>query len=408
MYIKRHIEETILEASKHYPVIMVCGQRQVGKSTMLNKIKESNRKYVTLDDINARRLAENDPQLFFETYGYPLLIDEFQRVPSILMEIKNIVDKKTLNDDECNGIFWLTGSQKFKMMKNVSESLAGRIAVFELSGLSNAEKEGELPHLFNPDVEYLKKRSQEIKIQNIHSIYSKIFEGGMPKLVSQKIDRERYYSDYVSTYLERDIYSLEQVGKLNDFYNFLSFMAARTGQELKYNEISNAIGISAPTAKEWITILERSGIIFILHPWYSNFSKRLVKTPKVYFMDTGLAAFLCRWPTAETLENGAMDGAFLETYVISEIVKSYYNCGKRPDLYYYRDIDKKEIDLIINKGNSLYPIEIKKNKLPDKPDKNFKVLNKLNMEIMPGIIFCLADELVPYNRETWLCPITAI
>ena len=324
------------------------------------------------------------------------------------MEIKNIVDKKTLNDEDCNGLFWLTGSQKFKMMKNVSESLAGRIAVFELSGLSDAEKDGEMPHLFNPDLENLKKRCQEIKVQNIHSIYSKIFEGGMPKLVTQKIDRERYYSDYVSTYLERDIYSLEQVGKLNDFYNFLSFMAARTGQELKYSEISNAIGISSPTAKEWVTILERSGIIFILHPWYSNLSKRLVKTPKVYFMDTGLAAFLCRWPTAETLENGAMDGAFLETFVISEIVKSYYNCGKRPDLYYYRDIDKKEIDLIINKGNSLYPIEIKKNKLPDKPDKNFNVLNKLNMKIMPGIILCLADEFMPYNRETWLCPITAI
>ncbi|MBR4331035.1 MAG: ATP-binding protein [Candidatus Riflebacteria bacterium] len=408
MYIKRHIEQVILETSEQYPVIMVCGQRQVGKSTMLNHIKDSNRKYVTLDDANARRLAEQDPELFFETYGSPLLIDEFQRVPSILLEIKHIVDKKQLNNEDCNGLFWLTGSQKFKMMKNVSESLAGRVAVFELSSLSESEKQGNNLNCFNPSIDALKELVKSSKTNIIQEIYTKIFEGCMPKLVSQKINRDRFYSDYVNTYLERDIYLLEQVGKLNDFYNFLAFMAARTAQELNYSEISKELVISAPTVKEWVTILERSGIIFVLHPWYSNISKRLVKTPKVYFMDTGLAAYLCRWPTPETLESGAMDGAFFETFVISEIVKSFYNSGKRADLYYYRDIDKKEIDLIINIGNALYPIEIKKSKQPNNPDKNFSVLKKFNMEIKPGLVICMADDLLPYNKTTWLCPVSLL
>lgn len=247
---------------------MVCGQRQVGKTTMLNHIREENRKYVTFDDMNARRLAETDPELFFDTYGLPILIDEFQRVPSIFMEIKKNADERALNGESNEGLFWLTGSQKFKMMQNVAESLAGRI------------------------------------------------KGSMPKIISTDIERDRYYSDYVNTYLERDIKELAQVGKLNEFYDFLVFMAARTAQELKYSDISNAIGISAPTAKAWVTILERAAIIYILHPYSTNISKRLVKTPKVYFMDTGLAAYLCRWPNVETLEAGAMDGAFLRLMLL--------------------------------------------------------------------------------------------
>ena len=404
MYIKRHLEKEILKASKYYPVVMVCGQRQVGKSTMLNHIKENDRRYVSLDDMNARRLAENDPELFFETYGLPILIDEFQRVPSILLEIKKIVDEKALNGENNEGLFWLTGSQKFKMMQNVSESLAGRIAVFDLAGLSTAEIENRPGELFSPDLDELKKRITTAKNKNIHDIFKLIFKGSMPKIITTDIERDRYYSDYVNTYLERDIKELAQVGKLNEFYDFLVFMAARTSQELKYSEISNTIGISAPTAKAWVSILERSGVIYILHPYSTNITKRLVKTPKMYFMDTGLAAYLCRWPNAETLENGAMDGAFFETYVVTEIVKSYYNAGRRPDLYYYRDIDGKEIDLLIAQGNDIYPIEIKKSKNPANPDKNFKVLDKLKINVKPGLVICMADELLPFNRNTWLCP----
>ena len=408
MYIERHLEEQILNASQYYPVVMVCGQRQVGKSTMLNHIREPERRYVTLDDGNARRLASTDPALFFETYGYPLLIDEFQRVPSILLEMKKIVDQKALDGEDNNGMFWLTGSQKFKMMQDVSESLAGRIAIFDMASLSTAEIEERPATLFHPDLASIPERLKYSKPKNIHQVYEDIFRGGMPKLRVTDIDRDRFYMDYINTYIERDIKDLAQVGKLNEFYDFLVYMAARTGQELKYDEIAGAIGISAPTAKAWVTILERSGVIFILHPYYSNITKRLVKTPKVYFMDTGLAAYLCRWPSAETLENGAMDGAFFETYVVSEIVKSYYNAGKPVDLFYYRDIDKKEIDLLIVEGDKMYPIEIKKGKEPSKPDKNFGVLQQFKMDVQPGIILCMSDELIPYNRGSWYCPVSVL
>lgn len=408
MYIQRHLEDQIRDASRYYPVVMVCGQRQVGKSTMLNHIKEPNRRYVTLDDGNARRLADQDPALFFETYGYPLLIDEFQRVPSILLEMKKIVDERALAGEDNSGMFWLTGSQKFRMMQNVSESLAGRIAIFDMAALSAAEIEGRPASLFHPDLESIRERLKHSRSKDIHQVYEDIFRGGMPKLRATELDRDRFYMDYINTYIERDIKDLAQVGKLNEFYDFLVFMAARTGQELKYDEIASAIGISAPTAKAWVSILERSGVIFILRPYYSNITKRLVKTPKVYFMDTGLAAYLCRWPSAATLENGAMDGAFFETYVVTEIVKSYYNAGKPVDLCYYRDIDKKEIDLLFVEGDKMYPIEIKKGKEPARPDKNFGVLKQFHLDVQPGIILCMSDELIPYNRESWYCPVSVL
>lgn len=408
MYIQRHLEKQVREASDFYPVVMVCGQRQVGKSTMLYHIKKNNRRYVTMDDGNARRLAEKDPQLFFETYGAPLLIDEFQRVPSILLEMKRIVDQKALEGENGSGMYWLTGSQKFRMMKDVSESLAGRIAVFDMSGLSAAELDGRDAQVFHPAIENLRRKAAAYSPKNVHEIYERIFTGGMPKLVAEKLDRERFYTDYINTYLERDIKELAQVGKLGAFYDFLVFIAARTSMELKYSEIARSIGISAPTAKEWVSILERSGIIFILRPYYNNVTNRLVKTPKVYFMDTGLAAYLCRWPNAETLEKGAMDGAFFETYAVSEIVKSYYNAGKRPDLYFYRDIDGREIDLLFVEGDKVYPVEIKKAKAPEHADKNFRVLQRLKLEVQPGAVLCMADEMLPYSRDVWYFPVAAI
>lgn len=407
MYIQRAIESTVLKASQQYPVILVCGQRQVGKSTMLNHIKEPTRRYVSFDDRAARRLAETDPVLFFETYGYPILIDEFQKVPSILETIKDIVDRLGYEGKENNGLFWLTGSQKFKMMKGVAESLAGRVAVFEMSSLSMQELEGNIHGCFVPEVEALKK--VKFPFLNVSEVYQRIFRGGMPRLVTTDIDRDRYFADYVNTYLERDVKDLAQVGKLNEFYDFLVYMAARTGQELKYEDIAKRIGISAPTAKAWVGILERSGIIFLLHPYHSNITNRLVKIPKVYFMDTGLAAYLCRWPNAETLQNGNMDGAFLETFVVSEIVKSYYNAGKSThDLYYYRDIDQKEIDLVILGPNSIYPLEVKKSSDPNSPDKNFNALSKFGLEVRPGIVLCLSDEVKPLNRSCYLVPVTSI
>lgn len=407
MYIKRSLEDKILEASKNYPIIMVCGQRQVGKSTMLYNIKEDNRKYVSLDDFNARRLALDDVDLFFETYGYPLFIDEFQRAPNLLLKIKDIVDKLGYEGKDNNGLFWLSGSQKFKMMKNVSDSLAGRVAIFNMSSLSFLEINNKKDLPFFPSIESLKKK--EIISFDVHSIYEMIFKGSMPKLYSSNIDRNSYYSNYINTYIDRDIKEMNLVGKINEFYNFLVYLASRTSCELHYEEISKSIGVSSPTIKEWVNILERCGIIFLLKPYQNKLSDRLIKNPKVYFMDTGLACYLTRWPNSETLENGIMDGAILETYVVSEIVKRYLNNGLDiNNLYYYRDFEKKEIDLLFIDNNDIYPIEIKKNKSPNHPDKNFSCLKKFNLNIKPGIIICLSNELIPYNKECYYCPISLI
>jgi len=406
-YIRRSMESSILKASKQYPVVMVCGQRQTGKSTMLRHLAEPDRVYVSFDKFEARKLAENDPALFFETYGHKLLIDEFQRVPSILIAIKDIVDNAQYNGEDPNGMFWLTGSQKFVMMKNISDTLAGRVAIFSMLPLSQREIDGDESGPFVPEIGVLKTKDYEKRTLN--STFERIFLGGMPKLVSDRtIDRDLYFSSYMDTYIERDVSALEQVGKLDEFRTLVTYLAANTAQELKYESISKEIGVSAPTVKEWITILERSGIIFILRPYFNNISKRLVKTPKCYFLDTGLAAYLTRWPTYETLKNGNAAGAFFETFVVGEILKSYYNAGKEPNIYYYRDVDKKEIDLLILSGDKVYPIEIKKSKTPSEPDKNFSVLDKLGLKVMPGLVLCMADELFPLNRNAWLCPISLI
>ncbi|MGX8686143.1 MAG: ATP-binding protein [Spirochaetales bacterium] len=406
-YIKRAMESSIIKASTQYPVVMVCGQRQTGKSTMLRHLAEPDRVCVSFDKLETRTLAENDPALFFETYGHKLLIDEFQRVPSILLAIKDIVDNAQYNGENPNGMFWLTGSQKFVMMKNISETLAGRVAVFSLLPLSQREIDGKESEPFCPEIEALKSKDYENK--TLSNTFERIFQGGMPKLLSDKtLDRDLYFSSYMDTYIERDVSALEQVGKLDEFRALVTYLAANTAQELKYESISRDIGVSAPTVKEWVTILQRSGIIYILRPYYNNINRRLVKTPKCYFLDTGLAAYLTRWPTYETLMNGNASGAFFETFVVGEILKSYYNCGKEPNIYYYRDIDKKEIDLLMVGSNQVFPIEIKKSKTPSEADKNFSVLDKLGLKVMPGLVLCMSDEFFPIKREVWLCPITMI
>lgn len=406
-YVKRAMEESILKASSQNPVVMVCGQRQTGKSTMLRHLSEPDRVYVSFDNLETRLLAENDPALFFETYGRKLLIDEFQRVPSILMSIKDIVDNASYRGEDANGMFWLTGSQKFVMMKNISESLAGRVAVFTLLPLSQREIDGVETEPFLPVIDVLKTRKYEKKTLN--KTFEQIFLGGMPKLISEPaLDRDLYFSSYMDTYIERDISALEQVGKLDEFRTLVTVLAANTAQELKYDSIAKEIGVSAPTVKQWITILERSGIIYILKPYFRNFNKRLVKTPKCYFIDTGLAAYLTKWPTYETLMNGNASGAFFETYVIGEILKSYYNSGKEPDIYYYRDTDKREIDLLILGADWICPVEIKKAKTPSEADKIFKVLERTGLNVIPGLVLCMADELFPIKRDLWLCPISLI
>lgn len=405
-YIKRQMEEAILRASQEFPVVMVCGQRQTGKSTMLRHLSSVDRVYVTLDDAKARSLAKNDPALFFETYGYKIFIDEFQYAPSLLIEIKKIVDEKRYNGEEVNGLFWLSGSQKFVMMKHITESLAGRVAIFNLLPLSQREIDSIIESPFLPDVELIKGRLR--KERTTKELFECIFRGGMPSIISDNVDRDLYYSSYMNTYLERDISRLENIGKLDEFRDFVVYMAANTAKELKYDSISKVVGVSAVTIKEWVSILERSGIIYILRPYASNISKRLVKTPKCYFIDTGLASYLTSWPSADTLMNGPSAGEFLETYVVGEIIKGYLNTGVEPNLYYYRDIDDKEIDLLMIEGDKIYPLEIKKGKNPVNNRKNFKILEKFQKTIMPGLILCMADEVFPINREVWYCPITLI
>ncbi len=407
MYIKRGLEKKVLEMSKQYPVVLVCGARQVGKSTMLNHIKETDRKYVSLDDFSARTLALKDPELFLETYGTPILIDEIQRVPDLLLAIKNVVDRYAIDGKDNKGLFWLTGSQQFQMMKGVSESLSGRVALLNLSGFSMREIDGNAVEIFSPTKEDLTRRADIIG-KDIKGVYQRIFDGGMPRLLTEKLDRESFYSNYVNTYLERDVRELSQVGNLILFHNLLVYLSARTAQELNYADAAKTIGVSAPTIKNWVSILETSGIIFLLKPYSNNLTKRLVKTPKLYFLDTGLCAYLAKWPTSEVLETGAMSGAYLETFVVSEIVKNFYANGKTPDFYYYRDFDQKEIDLLFVDAEKIVPVEIKKSSYPTDANKNFGVIDKFKLKSDFGLVLCLCKDFVPINREVWLYPISKI
>ncbi|MDY2575677.1 MAG: ATP-binding protein [Bacilli bacterium] len=413
MYIKRTIEKTIKKMANEFPVIVISGARQVGKSTMLQMIKEDNMNYVTLDDLDARNLALSDPKYFLEQYSFPLLIDEIQYAPNLLPYIKMIVDEENLkalkNNTELKSLFWLTGSQQFKVMKDVSESLAGRVGVLSLYSLSNAEINGNDDTLFLPKIDVLKNKSN-IEACDSKEIFKRIFNGGMPSIATKTIERNNYFSSYINTYIERDVKQLLNVGKTIEFYNFMQYIAVRTAQELNYSTIAKEIGVDSKTIKNWISILESSGIIYLLQPFSSNLSNRIIKSPKLYFMDTGLCSYLAKYPNQETLEVGALAGAIFETFVVSEIIKNMTSYGLEPrmNLYYYRDKDQKEVDLLYIEGDTIYPIEIKKGVSPNNPDKNFSVLNKYSNDIATGIVICMTNKLQPINRNCWLCPISLI
>lgn len=412
MYIKRTIEETINKVAEEFPVIVISGARQVGKSTMLQMIKDENMNYVTLDDLDARNLALSDPKYFLEQHSYPLLIDEIQYAPNLLPYIKMIVDeerfKSLKNDTKTKSLFWLTGSQQFKVMKEVSESLAGRAGVLNLYSLSNSEINISDSKLFLPKLEELKKRV--IKEYESNEIFNRIYNGGMPSIVTGTVERNNYFSSYINTYIERDVKQLLNVGKTIEFYNFMQYIAVRTAQELNYTTIAKEIGVDSKTIKNWISMLEASGIIYLLQPFSSNLSNRIIKSPKLYFMDTGLCAYLAKYPNPETLEVGALSGAIFETFVVSEIIKNFTNHGVDPkmNLYYYRDKDQKEVDLLYLEGDTIYPIEIKKGISPNNPDKNFSVLNKFSTDVAPGVVICMTNKLQPINRSCWLCPVSLI
>ncbi|OPL08321.1 MAG: ATPase [delta proteobacterium ML8_F1] len=404
MFIKRALESVVKEVSNTYPVLLVTGPRQVGKTTLLERVADDHRKHVSLDDPVARRLAIEEPLLFLQRYEPPVIIDEIQYAPGLLPYIKLHVDKnKTMGD------FWLTGSQMFQMMKGVSESLAGRVGILPMQGLSLSELKEVANEPYTTDVKRLLNRLKIAKKMNLTDIYKVIYKGSMPLLHTTEQSVERFYASYVDTYIHRDIRDLKQVADEIQFHRFLTACAARTSQMVNYSELAKDVGISSPTAKSWLSLLVSSGIIVLVEPYFNNALKRIIKAPNMYFMDTGLCAYLTRWTSSESLEVSAMSGAFFETFVVSEIIKSYLNAGKRPPVYYYRDSDQKEIDLMIENNGILQPIEIKKSANPGKDaGRHFSVLEKVDKESAEGSIICMSEDLVPISRKNWAVPVWLI
>ena len=402
-YIKRSLEKVVLEVSKEYPVVLISGPRQVGKTTMLKKLMEgTDRNYVSLDDLQERALAKNDPEMFLQLHKPPILIDEVQYAPELFSMIKLIVDKEHRKGD-----FWLTGSQIFDLMKGVQESLAGRVAVLSLSSLSQTEIYGGEDRPFQIEIEHLMKRKEGRTRADLQEIFRRIFQGSMPAIVSNEVSNNSiFYGSYLSTYIERDVRNLFDAIDSLKFLRFLTAVAARCSQMLNVNEITRDADINLKQAKDWMEILETLGIIFYLHPFSNNMLKRLVKTPKYYFYDTGLVAYLTKWSSPETLENGAMNGAILENYVVSEIRKSYLNSGKAPFMYYYRDKDAREIDIILEQNGELNPMEIKKSANPA-PEilRTFSVLEKTGLKRGKGAVICMKMELLAFNQENFIIPV---
>lgn len=418
-YIPRILENEVIKLAKSFPVVMITGPRQVGKSTMLDfiasKTKQTINK-VSLDDLTIRALAINDPKLFLETYQTPLIIDEFQYAPELLSYIKIIVDNKRLeefkSDESSNGLYYLTGSQSFLALEQVSESLAGRIGIVNLYGLSNREINRESQNFFIPEIDQLKENDNRNNNLTIAQLYERIFKGGFPELYkNNEMSRDIFYENYLKTYIEKDIRQLINVKDEVKFMNFMVSIAARSGQELNINDVCNDVEVSNATASNWLSILINTGLVILLEPYSKNILKRVVKRPKLYFMDTGLASYLTKFPTSETLEISYYAGAIFETYVVTEIVKSFTNKGMDPKryLYYYRDNNKKEIDLIIYYNNKLYPIEIKKSKNPGKDaTKNFSVLSDTGIDIAQGTVLCLIDDIFPIDKDNFCIPIRYI
>ncbi len=405
-YIKRSLENVVNQVTKEYPVVLVTGPRQVGKTTMLQKLMEgTDRGYVTLDDLNERNIAKTDPELFLQLHKPPILIDEVQYAPELFTYIKMHVDK---NRDA--GAFWLTGSQVFKLMKGVQESLAGRVAVLSLTSLSQAEIYGGISEPFTIDMEALTARKAGREGADAKTVFERIFKGSMPAIVSgANSNSQIFYNSYLTTYIERDVKELSDAIDSLKFLRFNTAVAARCGQMLNIADIASDADINQVQAKNWLGILETLGIIFYLHPYSNNLLKRLVKTPKLYFYDTGLVCHLTRWSSAETLESGAMNGAVLENYVVAEIMKSYLNCGMEPYLYYYRDKDAKEIDIVLEHDGVLNPIEIKKTSNPGSElTKVFHLLDKSSTPRSKGAVICMKPGLSAIDKNNYTVPIWMI
>ncbi|MGN0564182.1 MAG: ATP-binding protein [Candidatus Heritagella sp.] len=405
-YIKRDMEEKILALSKEYSCILITGPRQVGKTTVLRRLMEENREYVTLDDMDERSLAKRDPAMFLQLHSTPIMIDEVQYAPELFSYIKMEID----NGAE-PGTYWLTGSQAFKLMELAQESLAGRVALLHMSSLSQHEIYGSgncTP--FTLELGALKEREKTNAPADIAEIYDRIWKGSMPGLASGKFsDRDVFYSSYLQTYIDRDVKDQVLLADPLLFRDFVRAAACRAGQMLNVHDMAQDVGVSDDTAKRWLQVLEKSDVIFFLRPYSNNLLKRTVKTPKMYFFDTGLVAYLTRYSSPEILANGAINGAILENFVVSELLKSYHNNAKECLLWYYRDSNSNEIDMVIESDGRLHPLEIKRSVNPGHERIHaFHHLDKASVPRGSGAILCMRPKLSAINSENYIVPIWMI
>ena len=405
IYIQRHAEKTVQKLSQMFGAVLVAGPRQVGKTTMLREITKG-MGYVTLDDAIIRASALETSGTFFKDNPPPVFVDEIQKAPGLFEQIKLLLD-----ESRKKGQFFMCGSQQFRMMKGVSESLAGRLGLLTLLGLSLRERYNtSFDTPFIPTDEYFAQRKAHLAEVSYDEVWHAIHRGSMPELsLNQAFDWQMFYGAYVRTYIERDVRALSEIGDEVKFTRFMTAAAASTGQLLNVASLSRDVGISQPTAERWLSILVASNIVYLLKPYANNIIKRAIKTPKLYFLDTGLAAYLTRWNTPEVLKNGAMSGAFFESFVVSEVIKSYYNKGiLEPPLYFYRDKDMHEIDLLIEQEGTLHPLEVKKHADPHQKDiEAFARLDHIaNMKRGPGGVICLYDHLLRLKGEDRIIPIS--
>jgi len=405
MYIDRHAEKLVTQMMEMFKVVLITGPRQVGKTTLLRHLLSDDYRYVTLDDINELAVAKSDPKLFFLNNPGKIIIDEVQNAPELFREIKRRVDQS----DE-TGTIILTGSQTFSLTDHVSESLAGRVGILELLGLSLREIMGE--SYFSPVIpegQYLASKRKSVSVEELWKI---IHRGPMPSLYkNESYDWQLYYASYVKTYLERDVRLIINVQDLSRFSTFMVALAARTAQLLNYSTIATEVGVDVKTIKKWISVLETSGLVTLVQPFSNNRLNRAIKTPMLYFMDTGLVCYLLKWLTPETLMNGAMSGQILETFVVTEVIKSFKNKGVLSlPIFFYRDKDMQEIDLIIENAGVLYPMEIKKSASPTLAmGRHLAIMDKAEgYKIGQKLILCLIDKRTYLSKEIMAYPITEL
>lgn len=402
----RTLSRSIENVNRNFPVLLLTGPRQVGKTTLLEMCADNDMNYVSLDDLRVRKQAQEDPAYFIESRGTPLIIDEVQYAPDLFIYIKIAVDR-----GKKKGMYWLTGSQQFHLMQGITESLAGRVGIIDMLGLSQAEIDGQ-PYRaapFMPTPEWIEKTRDAVKTPlSPGQIYGRIWQGSFPGVVGKSAkERDAFYDSYVRTYVQRDVRDFLNVSDITTFHTFLAAVAARTGQLLNYSDLSRDVGIDSKTAKSWLSAMEATGLVYLLRPYWRNVTKRLVtKAPKLYFLDTGLCSHLTRWPDPATLETGAMTGAILETYIFSEILKSHWHNGRQPYFYYYRDTNQNEIDLVFESGDHLHPVEFKKTGSPSRSNTNhFRLLEKLGKKVGHGAVVCFVPDDVPLSKEVTAVPV---